>query len=148
MITYSECKRFTPEQLRELFEAVGWESGRYPQRLAAGLAASSRVISAWDGERLVGLVRGLDDGATVAFLHYLLVRPEYRSRHIGQELMRRILEGYKDMLYIKIMPSDPATQPFYARFGFELRDNYSAMVICRMPEALDYAPATDEETSR
>lgn len=143
MIEYSERRDFDPEQLRALFAAVGWESGRYPNGLAAGLAASSRVVSAWDGDRLVGLVRALDDGATVAFLHYLLVLPEYRGRHIGEQLMRRIMDAYRDMLYIKIMPSDPATLPFYAKLGFETRDNYSAMLICRMPGISDFDPAQE-----
>ena len=40
-------------------------------------------------------MRGLDDGETVAFLHYLLVDPAYQGQHIGQELMERILEKYK-----------------------------------------------------
>jgi len=40
---------------------------------------STRVISAWDGDKLVGLVRALDDGETVAFLHYLLVDPAYQG---------------------------------------------------------------------
>lgn len=138
MITYDDRREFSPGQLAELFESVGWESGRYPNRLAAGLRASSRVISAWDGERLVGLIRALDDGATVAFLHYLLVRPEYQGMHIGGELMERMLAGYRDMLYIKIMPSDPNTVSFYAKYGFESYDNYSAMMIKRMLGAEDF----------
>ena len=43
--------------------------------------------------------------------------------------MRRILSYYEDLLYIKIMPSDPKTISFYERFGFQQYDNYSAMVI-------------------
>lgn len=53
---------------------------------------STRVISAWDGDKLVGLVRALDDGETVAFLHYLLVDPAYQGQYIGDELMKRIAE--------------------------------------------------------
>lgn len=40
---------------------------------------STHVISAWDGDRLIGLVRSLDDGATIAFLHYVLVDPSTRA---------------------------------------------------------------------
>ena len=126
-ITYRETKEFTEEELERLFLSVQWESGRYPGKVRRGLRNSSQVISAWDGDRLVGLVRGLDDGETVAFLHYLLVDPEYQGLHIGQELMERILEKYQGMLHIKIMPSDPKTVPFYQRFGFQAGDGYTAM---------------------
>ena len=90
---------------------------------------STHVVSAWDGERLVGLVRALDDGETVAFLHYLLVDPEYQGLHIGDELMKRILSFFDGYLYVKIMPSDSETRSFYEKYGFRTYDNYSAMVI-------------------
>lgn len=89
---------------------------------------STRVISAWDGDKLVGLVRALDDGETVAFLHDLLVDPAYQGQYIGDELMKRIMRFYQNLLYVKVMPSDPKTIPFYERYGFQQYDNYSAMV--------------------
>ena len=95
MITYKDTKEFTAEELERLFLSVGWESGRHPEKLRLGLQNSSVVISAWDGERLVGLIRGLDDGQTVGFIHCL--------------------------------PVDPATIPFYEKFGFHRYDNYSAL---------------------
>ena len=89
---------------------------------------STQVISAWDGDKLVGLVRALDDGETVAFLHYLLVNPAYQGCHIGDELMKQIMSSYENLLYVKVIPSDPKTIPFYERYGFRQYDNYSAMV--------------------
>lgn len=127
MITYSETKDFSAEEIQRLFCSVHWESGRHPEQVVKGLKNSSTVISAWDGERLVGLVRGLDDGAAVGFLHYLLVDPEYQGMHIGYELMTRIMEKYRDFLHVKIMPSDPETIPFYEKFGFRIYANYTAM---------------------
>ena len=131
-ITYQETKDFTAAELERLFLSVGWDSGRYPEQLRQGMKNSGQVISAWDGDRLVGLVRGLDDGETVAFLHYLLVDPAYQGKHISQELMERILEKYKRMLHIKIMPSDPKTIPFYQCFGFVVGGNYTAMELNQM----------------
>ena len=58
---------------------------------------------------------------------YLLVRPDYQGYHIGAELMNRLMSHYTEYLYVKIMPSDPKTIPFYQKFGFERYDNYSAM---------------------
>lgn len=132
MIAYQETKIFTVEEIRRLFLSVGWESGQYPEKIVRGLRHSTAVISAWDGDKLVGLVRGLDDGETVGFIHYLLVDPAYQGNHIGQELMQRILEAYRHLLYVKIMPSDPKTVPFYEKFGFKVYDNYCAMEIKRL----------------
>lgn len=128
-LIYRDTKCFSADALARLFLSVGWESGRYPDRLVRAMANSSRVLSAWDGTRLVGLLRALDDGETVAFLHYLLVDPAYQGRHIGAELMQRMLAGYANLLYIKVMPSDPKTIPFYETFGFVQYDQYSALVI-------------------
>lgn len=131
-VRYRETKDFTERELERLFLSVGWESGRYPEQLRRGMKNSGVVISAWDGEKLIGLVRGLDDGETVAFLHYLLVDPAYQGSHIGQELMERILEKYRHMLHVKIMPSDPKTIPFYERFGFVAGGGYTAMELNQM----------------
>lgn len=126
-IEYKTTKDFTAKELEHLFLSVNWESGKYPDKLVRAMKNSTHVISAWDGDKLVGLVRALDDGETVAFLHYLLVDPEYQGLHIGDELMKRIMKCFEDLLYVKIMPSDPKTIPFYKRYGFEEYSNYSAL---------------------
>ena len=131
-IEYKETKEFDPKDLERLFLSVNWESGKYPDKLKRAFQNSSHVVSAWDKDRLVGLVRALDDGETVAFIHYLLVDPDYQGQHIGDELMNRLLLHFKDHLYVKVMPSDPKTMPFYERFGFKEYDNYSAMVLKRL----------------
>ena len=56
-IKYTEEKVFTQKQIEELFLSVNWISGKYPDKLYKALLESSTVITAWDEERLVGLVR-------------------------------------------------------------------------------------------
>ena len=129
MITYSNTKIFLMGDLQRLFLSVGWESGNYPDKLVRAMRNSTHVVSAWDGNRLIGLVRALDDGETVAFLHYLLVDPAYQGLHIGDELMTRVMAFFENHLYVKIMPSDPKTIAFYERYGFQQYDNYSAMIL-------------------
>lgn len=131
-IKFKETQDFTPKELEELFLSVNWESGKYPEKLAAAMRNSPHVISAWHNNKLIGLIRSLDDGETIAFIHYLLVHPDYQKHHIGKELMNRLLSKYKDILYIKIIPSDPKTIAFYEKFGFKQYDNYSAMQISRL----------------
>lgn len=121
-------KNFQPLNCKGFFFSVNWESGNYPDKLVRAMNNSTRVISAWDGNKLVGLVRALDDGETVAFIHYLLVDPEYQGQHIGDNLMKQIMNFYENLLYVKVIPSDSKTIPFYERYGFRQYDNYSAMV--------------------
>ena len=131
-IEYREQKEYTEAEIERLFLSVGWESGKFPSEIVKGLKNSTTVISAWDGSRLVGLIRGLDDGYTIGFIHYVLVDPEYQGQHIGNELMRRLMDKYRYLLHVKVMPSDPKTLNFYRRFGFEVFDNYTAMEINHM----------------
>lgn len=78
-ICYTSEKSFSADQAKKLFLSVGWISGRYPQRLYRALMGSSLVVTAWDGERLVGLIRALDDGELTAYVHYALVDPAYQG---------------------------------------------------------------------
>lgn len=128
-ILYKDTKIFREEDLQRLFLSVNWESGNYPEKLVNGMKNSTHVISAWDNERLIGLVREIDDEETVALIHYLLVDPQYQGLHIGDQLMKHLMKYLDKMLYVKIMPSDPKTIPFYERYGFKQYENYSAMVI-------------------
>ena len=68
-LTYTQEKKFTKQQVQELFLSVGWISGTYPERLHKALMNSSTVVTAWDGKKLVGLARVLDDTEMVAYLH-------------------------------------------------------------------------------
>ena len=108
-IVYKNTKVFTEKQLQGLFLSVKWESGNYPDKLVRAMQNSDYVISAWDGNKLIGLIRALGDGETVAFLHYFLVDPAYQGHHIGDELMKRILKYFENLLYVKVIPSDPKT---------------------------------------
>lgn len=127
-IEYRDTRTFTVSEIQRLFLSVGWESGNYPEKLVRAMRNSTHVFSAWDGEKLVGLARALDDGETVAFLHYILVDPAYQGKKIGDGLMKRMMRCFENLLYVKVMPSDEKTMPFYARYGFLQDEHYSAMV--------------------
>ena len=130
MITYTKEKRFTQHQVEELFLSVGWVSGEYPEKLYEALQNSSYVLSAWDEDRLVGLVRGLDDGCMTAYLHYLLVSPDYQGQGIASGLIERVKEHYKDFFYINLMPEESHNATFYQRHGFQTMTDGVAMQLC------------------
>lgn len=61
-IQYKTTKEFSENALKDLFLSVNWSSGNYPEKLVIAMENSSSVFTAWDGEKLVGLINVLDDG--------------------------------------------------------------------------------------
>ena len=129
-ITYTEEKKFTQDEVQTLFRSVGWVSGEYPSRLYKALMHSSTVITAWDDGRLVGLVRLIDDSELVAYMHYVLVHPDYHGRGIAGHMIDMVKEKYKDYLYIEIMPEERRNAAFYERFGFTVMPDGVPMQLC------------------
>ncbi len=130
MITYTDEKKFTQQSIQDLFLSVGWVSGKYPSRLYKALLNSSTVLTAWDGDRLVGLVRLLDDSEMLAYMHYVLVHPDYQGQGIAGTLMEMAKEKYKDYLYIEIMPEESKNAAFYEKHGFQRMSDGVAMQLC------------------
>lgn len=139
MLTYTEEKVFTMEQVQELFLSVNWVSGQYPQRLYKALMHSSTVLTVWDGSRLVGLTRVLDDSEMLAQIHYVLVHPDYQGQGIAGNMIEYIKDKYKDFFYLEGMPEDKNNVPFYVKHGFSVMENGAAIQICHM----DSSPETD-----
>ena len=130
MLHYTEEKCFTQEQVQQLFLSVGWVSGQYPQRLYKALMHSSTVLTVWDGDRLIGLIRVLDDSEMLAQIHYVLVHADYQGQGIAGEMLERIKEKYKNYLYIEGMPEDKKNVPFYEKHGFQRMEYGAAIQIC------------------
>ena len=129
-IQYTDEKIFTQQQVTELFLSVGWISGRYPNRLYKALKHSSTVITAWDREQLVGLVRVLDDSSMLAYIHYVLVHPSYQGKGIAGTMINQVKEKYKDFPYLEVMPEESKNAAFYEQFGFQMMKDGAAMQIC------------------
>lgn len=127
-IAYSDKKIFTQRQVESLFLSVQWVSGQYPRPLYKALQNSPTVFTAWDGDRLVGLVRAIDDGVMLAYMHYVLVHPDYQGRGIAGKLVRMVQEKYKDYLYVELMPEESRNAAFYQRFGFQVMEDGIAML--------------------
>lgn len=99
MIRYDDIRKDLPnEKLFALFLSVGWASedgaAAHLHHFHAPFCGSSYVISAWDGETLVGCARVLSDGAVRSVLYDLAVLPEYQGQGIGSTLLLRCMERY------------------------------------------------------
>lgn len=134
MLKFTEEKIFTQTQIQQLFLSVNWVSGNYPERLYKALMNSSTVLTAWDDNKLVGLIRVLDDTEMLAQIHYVLVHPEYQGQGIAGKMLEYIKKKYKNYLYIEVMPEDKNNVPFYVKNGFSVMENGAAIQICNLCE--------------
>lgn len=130
MITYCQTKKIDPDALERLFLSLDWESGRYKERLSQALANYGYVMTAWDDNRLVGLIGAMDDGNMTAYVHYLCVDPSYQKHGIGKNLVAELKNHYQSYLKICLCAVNTYV-PFYEHQGFVVDATETAMAISR-----------------
>ncbi|MTT31885.1 GNAT family N-acetyltransferase [Terrilactibacillus sp. BCM23-1] len=131
-IDYSfDVSKATKHQLTQLFKSLEWKSGNYPEKLEKAIQQSDSVVTAWDGDKLVGLVNALSDGILNVYFHYVLIHPNYQHRGIGKKLMNMMLEQYRDFP-TKMLVSYPESVSFYKKLGFEIKEGSAPMAISEL----------------
>jgi N-acetylglutamate synthase-like GNAT family acetyltransferase len=128
VITYSDAKEIEINQLQSLFASVQWDSANYPEKLFLAIKNSHKVITAWEGNKLVGLMNALSDGIMTAYFHYLLVRPEYHKMNIGRTLVKMMLEDYSEYARKVLIAYEQETE-FYKQCGFEVGEGKVPMFV-------------------
>lgn len=124
-ITYRVDAPLERDAIIDLYSAVQWTAyTQDPDRLSEAISASLRVVTAWDGDHLVGLARVVGDGLTIVYLQDILVTPEQHRAGIGRELFLRVFEPYEDVRQKVLLTDDePGQIAFYRALGFtEVRD--------------------------
>lgn len=127
-IGYKTIQDIDPIQLQRLFLSLEWSSGHYPDKLHAAMKNYKTVYTAWDGDKLVGLLSAMDDGIMTAYIHYFLVDPNYHRQGIGRKLMKMAKQHYQEYLRIVLIAYDSAV-PFYESCGFEKGRDETPMFI-------------------
>lgn len=127
-IIYKDTHDFNQKELQELFLSVEWSSGHYPDKLAAAMKNYKTVYTAWDDDKLIGLICAMDDGIMTAYIHYLLVNPDYHKLGIGRKLVEKMKEKYKEYLRIVIVAYNDKIG-FYEECGFKKENDASPMCI-------------------
>lgn len=127
-IVYKDTRDFGRDELERLFLSVGWSSGHFPDKLVSAMKGFDTVFSARDGDKLVGMVCAMDDSVMNAYVHYLLVDPDYQGLTVGRTLVGMIKEKYKDYLRIAVIAYDDERE-FYERCGFVKSSDASPMFI-------------------
>ncbi len=88
-----------------------------PRKVQQMFEASSFVLTAWDGNNLVGLARVMSDGVLFSYLCDLAVEPDVQGLGIGRALIDAVLKKCKGTELL-LRDSDISTR-FYEKLGFE-----------------------------
>ena len=115
-----EYKSFCEDEIISLYASVGWTAyTKDPDALRNGFSHSLLVLAAYEGERLLGIVRAVGDGATVVFVQDLLVFPDCQRKGVGSALLRAVLDRYPKVRQIELVTDDTEeTKAFYRAAGF------------------------------
>jgi predicted N-acetyltransferase YhbS len=108
------------EQVKELYEASTLGERRPmddPEIVRSMMANANLVVTAWEGERLVGVARTLTDFLYVGYLADLAVRSSHQRMGIGLALIAktRARMGPRSML---VLIAAPKAVDYYPKLGF------------------------------
>lgn len=120
LIEYRTGNELDLDQVIELYRASTLGERRPVddrERMRLMLANANLVITAWDGDLLVGISRSLTDFVYTTYLADLAVRQSHQRRGIGKELIRRtkLACGPKTRI---VLLSAPQALDYYPHVGF------------------------------
>jgi predicted N-acetyltransferase YhbS len=119
MIDYRQGNDLDLDQVLDVYRASTLGERRPVddrKRMAAMLAHANLVITAWEGELLVGISRSLTDFVYATYLSDLAVRQSHQRGGIGRELIRRTQAAAPQARIILL--AAPAAEPYYPHIGF------------------------------
>ena len=87
------------------------------ERMARMIAEANLILTAWEGDLLVGISRSFSDFSFVTYLADLAVRKSHQRRGIGKELIRRTQSAAGPNALLVLLAA-PAAEQYYPHIGF------------------------------
>ncbi|WP_404430706.1 GNAT family N-acetyltransferase [Sutcliffiella horikoshii] len=132
-IKFSRDKDIKLEQLEILYNDVEWYA--YTKELNVlqqAVYQSLEVISAWNDDELVGLIRIVGDGLTIIYIQDILVLNTYQNQGIATQLMQQVLEKYTHVRQKVLLTEEaPDVRHFYEKNGFESCDKGTLVAFAK-----------------
>ena len=122
-IRYQKNEVITADQLAEVFRASGIRRPVEDKtRLEKMLKHADILVTAWDGERLVGVARALTDYSYCCYLSDLAVDEGYQHRGIGKQLVNEVKREIGEEAALILLAS-PIAMDYYPKIGFNRIEN-------------------------
>jgi predicted N-acetyltransferase YhbS len=119
VITYKVNAKIEPHQLAKLFENSGIKRPYDDlSRIKKMIDNANLIVTAWDGEKLVGAARAVSDFAYSTYLSDLAVDKDYQKQGIGHELVSEVQKQIGEESNIVLLAA-PESMDYYPKIGFE-----------------------------
>jgi ribosomal protein S18 acetylase RimI-like enzyme len=122
-IEYRVDASLNAEELASVFDRSGI---RRPtgdlSRIQRMIDNANLTITAWDGEKLVGVARALTDFSWCCYLSDLAVDRDYQRHGIGRELVQQVQSAIGEETTL-ILLSAPEAMEYYPKIGFQAIHN-------------------------
>lgn len=131
---FKEEKKINKDALKSLYEDVEWFAyTKDLDQLAEALAHSLYVLSVWDNDELIGLIRVVGDGITIIYIQDILVLNSRQNQGLASELMRRVLDRYRAVRQKVLLTEESAdVRHFYEKNGFQSCDQGNLVAFARL----------------
>ena len=120
-IQYFANREITVEEAIALYRKTSLGERRpvdSPEAFAQMLEHANLIITAWDGNHLVGISRSFTDFVQVAYLADLAVDESYQKQGIGKRLIEETRNRLGERCKIVLIAAPKATG-YYGPIGFE-----------------------------
>lgn len=107
-------------QVIRLFRtAAFWAQDRSEADMATAIAHSFPIVTAWDGDLLMGFARATSDGVFRATIWDVVIDPAYQGGGLGRKMVETLVSHPHMNRVERIYLMTTRQQGFYQRIGFE-----------------------------
>jgi len=134
-IIYNDTKKdLSSEQLHKIFLSAGWSDGSETSDMINNynipFINSTLVISAWENECLIGVVRVLSDKMFRSIIYDLLVLPEFQNKGIGKEMLMRCIAHFPNSEWL--VQTTEKISSYYKKNGFMINNDVFLNIPCKL----------------
>ena len=121
MFSFKQDKDLDPGLLFDLYKSIDWaddSQGReiHGELIAKVYANSNNVVSAWDGERLVGVARVITDKFAHALVFGLCVYPEFKDTDLPKSIIEKCMDLYPSLQWSTVV--EDWEKGYFEELGF------------------------------
>ncbi|MCP3781468.1 GNAT family N-acetyltransferase [Paenibacillus polymyxa] len=122
-ITYTNHKDVSVKDVIRVFRTSGIVRPiDQPERIQMMISNSDILLSAWHGNKMIGIARALTDWSFCCYLSDLAVDQTFQKSGVGRNLISMVQEEIGEGVAL-ILLAAPSAITYYPKIGFDLINN-------------------------